>query len=95
MVRHTNLNDDANAADRRLIGDANLADLPEDLRNDAAVDRHSFADVPGTTLSVLFDAGADAFDVSRVVSTADKYGYDLDSMTAPDGGFGVIAEFKR
>lgn len=107
MVRHTEADDEgtdaedpdiwstANAADRRIIGDVNLADLPDELEDDDAVEFFSFVDVPGTTLTIQFDEDADAFDVSRVVSTVDKHGYDTDSLSTVGDDEAVIGRFDR
>ena len=104
MVRHTDEADDestadiwadANAADRRLIGDVNLADLPDELEDDDAVEFFAFVDVPGTTLTVQFDEDADAFDVSRVVSVVDRHGYDVESLSTVGDDEAVIGRFGR
>lgn len=74
-----------------------LSDLPDALGVDAAVDRHGFADVPGTTLTVVLTSDADAFDLSRVISLADGVGYDLDETTVVDwlDGSHVVATFAH
>lgn len=66
------------------------------LEADDAVERHGYADVPGTTLTVHFVDDADAFDVSRVVSAAQAVDYELDDLTEVDwlDGSHVIATFR-